>query len=463
MHIKNYEIINMNSFAIIILVCLVGNYLFSKPELLLVLFFTLTIAAVNFDIPGTSIKFRPILAAILIFQSFFNQINKVPQYPFRRNVLALSLFFLYCIFLSWGMETFTAEIAKLLLLSAVSAYLGFYAFQFKNDASIIIKSIVFAGFICFADVLYTYVVIGNFPVQRLFNLLLPDTETLESLNDTNHNFYGFICGIGFLLMLNEGIKNHFIQPIKYLISMPVLLLGVLMSTSRSALFGVTIAIIGLCWMYFGKQEYRKLMSGFIVKGFLTLLGALIAFVLIQNLFALENAFIDNIYFRLVEEPIAVFRKYSGQSYDIQQLDAMDWRAESAAIAWQVYLHLPPWKQLFGVGIGGYLQNNLGHNELNPHNGYLYLLIESGLIGCLLYFSLVFLMIKDALQKNTISSLLLVMLFIMFYSAGQNDELITASAMITISSLISENSQIKSVQPLKFNVPQKNLAHGVKRI
>jgi O-antigen ligase len=125
--------------------------------------------------------------------------------------------------------------------------------------------------------------------------------------------------------------------------------------------------------------------------------------------------------------------------------------------------LPPWKQLFGVGIGGYLQNNLGHNELNPHNGYLYLLIESGLIGCFLYFSLVFLMIKDALQKNTISSLLLVMLFIMFYSAGQNDELITASAMITISSLISENSQIKSVQPLKFNVPQKNLAHGVKRV
>jgi hypothetical protein len=136
--------------------------------------------------------------------------------------------------------------------------------------------------------------------------------------------------------------------------------------------------------------------------------------LIQNIFALENAFIDNIYFRLVEEPIAVFRKYSGQSYDIQQLDAMDWRAESAAIAWQVYLHLPPLKQLFGVGIGGYLQNNLGHNELNPHNGYLYLLIESGLIGCLLYFSLVFLMIKDALQKNTISSLLLVMLFIIHF-------------------------------------------------
>jgi O-Antigen ligase len=283
------------------------------------------------------------------------------------------------------------------------------------------------------------------------------------LNDTNHNFYGFICGIGFLLMLNEGIKNHFRQPVKYLISMPVLFLGVLMSTSRSALFGVAITIIGLCWMYFGKQEYRKLMSKLMVKGVLTLVGSLVAFALIQKLFVLDNSFIDNIYFRLVEEPLAVFRKYSGQSYDIQQLDAMDWRAESAAIAWQVYLHLPPWKQLLGVGIGGYLQNNLGHNELNPHNGYLYLLIESGLIGCLIYFSLVFWMIKDAIQKHTISSLLLVMLFIMFYSAGQNDELITASAMITISSLISENGQINVVQQSKLNLPQKNLAHGVKRI
>jgi len=61
----------MDSIGLIVLVFLVGMYLISKPEFLLIVFFTLTIAAVNFDIPGTSIKFRPILAAILIFQSFF--------------------------------------------------------------------------------------------------------------------------------------------------------------------------------------------------------------------------------------------------------------------------------------------------------------------------------------------------------------------------------------------------------
>jgi hypothetical protein len=231
--------------------------------------------------------------------------------------------------------------------------------------------------------------------------------------------------------------------------MPVLLLGVLMSTSRSALFGVTLAVVGLCWMYYGKEGYRKLLSGLIVKGILTITASIVAFVLIQNLFSIDNSFIDNIYFRLVEEPLAVVRKYTGQSYDIQQLDALDWRAEAAAIAWQVYIHLPPWKQLFGIGIGGYLQNNLGHNELNPHNGYLYLLIESGLLGCLLYFSLVFMMIRDAFQKKTISSLLLVLLFILFYSAGQNDELITASAMITISSLLAENSNMFSLETSKI--------------
>jgi len=439
----------MNSIVIILLFSFIGIYLLSKPELLLVVFFTLTIAAINFDIPGTSIKFRPFLAVILIFQSFFIQINRLPQYPFWRNVLALGMFFLYCIFLSWGMETFTADIAKMLLLSGVSAYLGFYAYQLKNDTSIIVKSIVLAGFICFLDVLYTYVFIGNFPVQRIFNLLLPDTEALESISDTNHNFYGFICGIGFLLMLNEGIKQHFKKPMIYILSMPVLLLGVLMSTSRSALFGVTLAVVGLCWMYYGKEGYRKLLSGLIVKGILTITASIVAFVLIQNLFSIDNSFIDNIYFRLVEEPLAVVRKYTGQSYDIQQLDALDWRAEAAAIAWQVYIHLPPWKQLFGIGIGGYLQNNLGHNELNPHNGYLYLLIESGLLGCLLYFSLVFMMIRDAFQKKTISSLLLVLLFILFYSAGQNDELITASAMITISSLIAENSNMFSLEISKI--------------
>jgi len=451
----------MNNVFIVIVLTISGIYLFTKPELLLILFFTLTIAAVNFDIPGTVVKFRPILAGVLIFQSFFNKTIKLPEYPFRRNDFVLVLFFLYCIFLSWGMETFTADIAKLLLLSAVSAYLGFYAFRLKNDASIIFISIVLAGFICVADVLYTYIVIGNFPVQRIFNLLLPDTDYLESINDTNHNFYGFICGIGFLLLLNEGIKEHFRQPLKYWVAIPLLLLGVLMSTSRSALFGVTMAIIGLSWFYFGKPAYRKLLSGLLIKGVAAVCIAVVAFILIQNMLNLDNAFTENIYFRLVEEPLAMVRKYTGQQYDIQQLDAMDWRTESAAIAWQVYLHLPPWKQLFGVGIGGYLQNNLGHNELNPHNGYLYILIESGLIGSILYFSLIGIMIRDALRKKVLSSLFIVLLFIMFYAAGQNDELITASAMITISSLIAENSYTYTATPSKINVNKKSLAHGIK--
>lgn len=451
----------MNNVFIILVLTISGIYLLTKPELLLILFFTLTIAAVNFDIPGTAVKFRPILAGVLIFQSFFNQTIKLPDYLFRRNALVLAIFFLYCIFLSWGMETFTPDIAKLLLLSAVSAYLGFYAFRLKNNASIIFISIVLAGFICVADVFYTYIVVGNFPVQRLFNLLLPDTDYLESINDTNHNFYGFICGIGFLLLLNEGIKDHFKHPVKYWVSIHLLLLGVLMSTSRSALFGVTMAIIGLSWFYFGKPAYRKLMSGLLIKGVAAVGIAVIAFLLIQNVLNLDNAFTENIYFRLVEEPLAMMRKYTGQQYDIQQLDAMDWRTESAAIAWQVYLHLPPWKQLFGIGIGGYLQNNLGHNELNPHNGYLYILIESGLIGSILYFSLLGIMIRDALRKNVLSSLFIVLLFIMFYAAGQNDELITASAMITISSLIAENSLQYQSTSSEININKKSLAYGIK--
>jgi hypothetical protein len=451
----------MNNIFIIIVLTISGIYLLTKPELLLILFFTLTIAAVNFDIPGTVIKFRPILAGVLIFQSFINPTMKLPEYPFRRNAFVLVLFFLYCIFLSWGMETFTVDIAKSLLLSVVSAYLGFYAFKLKNNASIIFISIVLAGFICVADVLYTYIVIGNFPVQRIFNLLLPDTDYLESINDTNHNFYGFICGIGFLLLINEGIKDQFKYPLKYWVSLPLLLLGVLMSTSRSALFGVTMAIFGLSWFYFRKPAYRKLMSGLLIKGVAAVGMAVVAFILIQSVLNLDNSFTDNIYFRLIEEPLAMIRKYTGQQYDIQQLDAMDWRTESAAIAWQVYLHLPPWKQLFGVGIGGYLQNNLGHNELNPHNGYLYILIESGLIGSILYFSLLGIMIRDALRKNVLSSLIIVLLFIMFYAAGQNDELITASAMITISSLIAENSLQHKSTPSEININKKSLAYGIK--
>lgn len=406
-----------------------------KPDWLLLLFFTLTIAAVNFDLPVGSIKYRPILAVLLFARSFID--DRMPVFSFFQHsgFRMIVLFFLYIIFLSWGKDTLHPEVLRLLLLSVMAAYLGLYAFSINNSPIILETAIVLAGLICMADLVYTYKVIGNFPVQRVYYLLFPNAGVMEELNDTNHNFYGFICGIGFVMLFARFIWGGGNWGRWAILFMPLLLLGVLMSTSRSSLLGLLFAIAFV--LYTGTRNPLSRIKVYSTMGFMGVIAGsiLFLFITLQSFLDLDNSFLTNISFRLVDEPVAVIRKNLGMSYNVQNLDAMDWRKESAGLAWDAYSRLPVSEQLSGVGIGGYLQRNLGQNGLNPHNGILYILLESGLVGFILYSSLFYLAVKSGLVKG-ISPLLLVLVFILFYSLGQNEELISATAMLFISTLFA---------------------------
>ncbi|HSF44402.1 MAG TPA: O-antigen ligase family protein [Chitinophagaceae bacterium] len=410
-----------------------------RPALALVVFFTMTIAAVNFDIPGTGIRLRPLLAALLLVRSVFDRQFSpldVINLPGYRILLS---FFAYILLISWGKETLYGEIIRLLLLSVVTAYLALYAFRLYQDSRLVKISIVLAGLVCLADLAYTYMMIGTFPVQRIYHLFFPNNLELEELNDTNHNFYGFICGIAFVLLLTDYLSNTSFLKRFTLVLLPLMLMGVLMSTSRSTLLGLIAATIFI--MYRGVKDPVARKRTFAVLSISGILAGVVlfSFIAIQSFFDLDSEFINNISFRLVEEPIAVIRKNLGYSYDVQNLDAMDWRKESASLALEAYGNLPVHEQLTGVGIGGYLQRNLGHNGLNPHNGILYILVECGLIGFLVYFYLVGSVLKNAFTRKPISSLLLVYIFIIFYSFGQNEELISATAILFLGTLIVENA------------------------
>lgn len=412
--------------------------LIKKPEWLLLLFFTLTISAINFDLPLGNIRYRPLLAILLVARSFFTPGLDTFRMLGNTGMKWIFLFFLYIIMLSWGNDTLKPDIFRLIMLSVITAYLGCYAYTIRQNTAILETAILLSGMICFSDLLYTYKIIGNFPVQRLYYLFFPNSSILEEINDTNHNFYGFICGIGFILLFSRFIWDGDRWSNYLFLLLPLLFLGVLMSTSRSTIFGLIIASSII--LYIGSRN--PILSG---KVYTTLgimgviiVGILFLFLSLSSFLDLDYSFISNITYRLVEEPVAVIRKYMGLSYNVQNLDAMDWRKESASIAWEAYLRFPIRDQLMGVGIGGYLQRNLGQNGLNPHNGLLYILVESGLIGFIMYLYIFIQAIFSGIRSN-FSPLFLVLFFILFYSFGQNEELISATAMLFISTLIANSS------------------------
>jgi len=412
--------------------------LIKKPEWLLLLFFTLTISAINFDLPLGNIRYRPLLAILLVARSFFTPGLDTFRMLGNTGMKWIFLFFLYIIMLSWGNDTLKPDIFRLIMLSVITAYLGCYAYTIRQNTAILESAILLSGMICFSDLLYTYKIIGNFPVQRLYYLFFPNSSILEEINDTNHNFYGFICGIGFVLLFSRFIWDGDRWSNYLFLLLPLLFLGVLMSTSRSTIFGLIIASSII--LYIGSRN--PILSGKVYTT-LGIMGVIIAgilflFLSLSSFLDLDYSFISNITYRLVEEPVAVIRKYMGLSYNVQNLDAMDWRKESASIAWEAYLRFPIRDQLMGVGIGGYLQRNLGQNGLNPHNGLLYILVESGLIGFVMYLYIFIQAIFSGIRSN-FSPLFLVLFFILFYSFGQNEELISATAMLFISTLIANSS------------------------
>jgi len=415
--------------------------LVTRPEIIAVLFFTITIADINFEIAGLPLNIRAIVGITLFLRTIIPVKGEKPPPFFSSNAKYIILFLFYGFLVTVAYDLADFTFIKLTFLTFISVYCGFYYFCKKGDYTYIKISLILAGLICFADLAYSYAVIGHFPVQRIYLLILKVPvqydEQGEILEVINHNFYGLICGMCFVFLINEFINKRNIG--KLTILLPIMFLGVLMSTSRSSLLG----IIGISIFLIGRQLRSKESSKKAVKlitlGIAVIFLGLFIFVTVQQVLDLNSEFVENITQRMIDEPIAVFNKHMGFNYNAQALDALEWRGEASSNAFEAFQKLKPVEQLFGIGFWGFVTRNLGRNFLPPHNGLLLLLIENGIVGLCLYSVLLISIFKDSFKKNIgISPLVTILIFIIIYCVGQNGELTSSITFLVIVSLIGEN-------------------------
>jgi len=218
--------------------------------------------------------------------------------------------------------------------------------------------------------------------------------------------------------------------------LPIMLIGVFMSTSRSAILALLIItlLVTLKGINYRDQKKRLVKIGAFGIG-----AALIGFLMMATLgkyVNLDSKFIEDITDRLSQEPIAMVQKALGQSYNINNLGSMDWREESAENAYRAYMNLPVREQFFGIGVHGFEVRNIGHGY-NAHNALLLLLIENGIIGSFLYFLIVLgIMIQSIVRKNYSPSLYVVA-FILIYGIAQNREWTGWTAFLFIYCIVAE--------------------------
>lgn len=418
-----------------------------KPQMIALLFFTITIADINFEMGGLPLNVRAIIGLTLFFRTVIAaKSENEPGFFANLQVWLIVLLTLYAVLITAFYELLTIEFVKQSALTLIAVYCGWRYYFRQGNMNLLKLSLIISGFICFADLVFTYGMYGSFPVQRVYHFLLGIPSEVDEdgkfVEVINHNFYGLICGMCFVLIINDFINQKKAQ-MWLLLLLPVMFLGVLMSTSRSTLLGLIVASIFLIGREIKKGEKVKRAYMLITMAAGIIFLCLLIFTTMQSAFNLSNEFLEGITMRLVDEPIAVFNKYMGLNYNAQSLDAMDWRKEAASDAFQAWLHMDFVEQVFGIGFWGFVDRDLGHTKLPPHNGILFLLFDTGIVGLAIYITLIFRITKAALTlNNNIPPLVSTLLFVLFYCIGQNGELTSSITFLFIITLIAENEHIK---------------------
>lgn len=408
-----------------------------RPKYVAVLLIAMTIGNINFDISGVPLNLRAIISISLLGRILIGK-SQAYYYSFFKTIYStlIIVFFLYTIMSTYWNDLLDFDLIKNFVMTYLSAYFAYYYFFYNNDSSILLSGLVIAGLICLADLIYTYKVIGTFPpVHRIIDIYTGKAQTLED-TDQNHNFYGYVCGVCFVFLFNEYMQGRLKFKL-YWLAMPLMLLGVIMSTSRAA---ISVVVIVVLWILY--QSYRSSKEGarrvFKLVSMLLLAVSLSVFFYgtVKAIFKVNSDIMETLTDRLIDEPVAVVQKNLGMNYDASVLGAMEWRKDANEIAYDTYQSLLPIEQIFGIGTGGFTVRDYGHGY-NVHNGYFLLLIEGGAVGFLIYFTLIIILLSNIAKQKRISSAYMALLFILLFTVTHNSEMVSATAFFMVGCIAGE--------------------------
>jgi O-Antigen ligase len=406
---------------------------FKKPDLIAILLFTLIVADVNFDLRGLPLNFRALLTVVLFFKIFSEQTaGNYAAFFSNGLVWHLAFFVIYISLVSLMNGLLTVSLLKEFFLTFFAAYLGYYYYFKKNSYYFLRTGMILGGLICLGDLAYTYAIYGGFPVIRIYYSFVGGFEY------NNHNFFGYVCGTCFVFLLADYLYRPSAGKLS-LWMMPPMFLGVLLSTSRGALVAmiiVTIVLIGKALM--SKTKGKKAYTIISITTVCILL-AIFILPIATSVLGIKSEFLETITTRLIDEPVGMINKAMGNSYKAESMETVEWREEAASHAYDYYVGRPANEQMMGIGYGGFLARDIG-NGYDAHNGILLLLIETGVLGFVIYFSLI-LSFWGKIRKLKLSSPAFIsIVFIILYVTSHNKEITSFFAFLIMGSLIAEIRQ-----------------------
>ncbi len=447
---------------------MLGGILFiivEKPYYLTAILIFMMIYVVNIPLPGP-LDARGLLLLLLIIRLlFFDRENFafITNGLFRQPLFHLILVFLLLTFIiTFSNEESLIKTLKDPLLSLISLLFGFLLLSNKNGRNAFMVGLMTAGIVSAFDLILHYS-IGGFMSERL--IIKEELAIIRPLDyfitrdaqwGVNHNFPGFICGTAFIF-----VYIHFYRKIwKKTIALPLFLVlgaGVFLSTSRSTILSVIVALIFISFSY---QHIKFNVRKVVLTG-ITILLLYISFYFVYNLFikpgATDKDLVNVIYYRLYEEPFQIIG-VGTQKYDIYSGERREtsatFRMGKATTDLKRFFSKDLITQLFGYGSGGYkhfgqriFQDEDNSYVLDPHNGYVMLLVESGLVGFFIFLVFSISLIVRSIRVNIRNPLDMPIFYffvmLMIYVIGQNGELTQTFSFLLIGGMIANFTNIYS--------------------
>jgi O-antigen ligase len=328
-------------------------------------------------LPFDRIYSELVLISFVLHTLFHITKERARYIPSRHNLILFSVFFIGVIGMLWshdreqGVKDLQRQLGLLLLPIALSAT-GLDLKKYKKNLLLLF------GFSCSVVILYLY--IDAFRII-LYNKL--PLKTIFSPVFINHNFSDPIgihaTYLAMYIALSLAAYFYYISMEKrywlkwaYAIFIAIMLAGLVQSASRSVL--IAMAVFALIFPFFLMNREKKL------RWILGVIGlSVIAFVGITRIDAFQKRYVTTLKEDLLIESIN------------------NKQPESRAYRWEQALQLSYASPLVGYGTGSekrllkerYFEKKLYRSyllQLNAHNQYISFLLKTGIIGLLVFLS-----------------------------------------------------------------------------
>jgi len=280
---------------------------------------------------------------------------------------------------------------ELMFWAIINKYLGWYvlfsyllsgiflwSFSTFKEQNLIIKYFVMTSWFVAIYAVVKYILAG----VGIFNIGL---EPRISGFSGNSNAYGFLVATSLIVQIVYFKTGYIFSKKAMSLGIVLCLFALMLSVSRSAWLGFSVACIGLIWMK--RIPVKETMYLFFIS------------TLVLNIFLLSNT---NGYFkardnRLNLDVVKVDYAYVKEKFLTISDDSISQRLDTVKSGIEKWLEHP----IKGIGLGSFYWNEVATNKEFPltiHNTFIWLLVETGLVGVFL-FLLFLLMLFSVLKKN----------------------------------------------------------------